>query len=86
MESMNISLPEELRGFVSEQVQSGYGSTSEYIRELIRADWARKRQEAFERELLEGLANGKGRELSEADWAAIRDGIIARHAANCSSS
>ena len=38
MESMNISLPEQLRDFVLKQVESGYGSASEYIRELIRAD------------------------------------------------
>jgi len=36
---MNISLPESLRAFVDEQVATrGYGTSSEYLRELIRKD------------------------------------------------
>ena len=36
---MNISLPESLKSFVDEQVtQRGYGTSSEYVRELIRKD------------------------------------------------
>lgn len=36
---MNISLPETLKSFVDEQVvQRGYGTSSEYLRELIRKD------------------------------------------------
>jgi antitoxin ParD1/3/4 len=35
---MNISLPDELRDFVEEQVKRGYGTSSEYVRELIRRD------------------------------------------------
>lgn len=36
---MNISLPEALKAFVDEQVnQRGYGTSSEYVRELIRKD------------------------------------------------
>ena len=35
---MNISLPDELRDFVEEQVKLGYGTSSEYVRELIRRD------------------------------------------------
>lgn len=39
MSTMNISLPETLKTFVDEQVsQRGYGTSSEYIRELIRKD------------------------------------------------
>lgn len=79
MESMNISLPSHLRDFVLKQVESGYGSASEYIRELIRADEIRKKQETLEAKLLEGLASGNGRELSSADWQAWRDTLIARH-------
>jgi len=41
---MNVSLPEELRAFVDEQVGEGrYGSTSEYVRDLIRRDQDRQR-------------------------------------------
>jgi len=36
---MNISLPESLKDFVDEQVsERGYGTSSEYLRELIRKD------------------------------------------------
>ena len=40
---MNISLPVSLKSFVDEQVaQRGYGSSSEYIRTLIRKDQDRQ--------------------------------------------
>ena len=36
---MNISLPETLKTFVDERVaNAGYGTSSEYLRELIRRD------------------------------------------------
>ena len=39
MSTMNISLPETLKAFVDTQVsQGGYGTCSEYVRELIRKD------------------------------------------------
>ena len=39
MSTMNISLPDALKSFVDEQVsQRGYGTSSEYVRELIRKD------------------------------------------------
>jgi antitoxin ParD1/3/4 len=42
MSTMNISLPEGLKSFVDEQVnQRGYGTSSEYVRELIRRDQER---------------------------------------------
>ena len=37
MTTMNVSLPDELKTFVDSQVSRGdYGSTSEYVRDLIR--------------------------------------------------
>lgn len=39
MGTMNISLPESLKSFVDEQVDKrGFGTSSEYVRELIRRD------------------------------------------------
>lgn len=39
MNTMNISLPDSLKSFVDEQVsQRAYGTSSEYVRELIRKD------------------------------------------------
>ena len=35
MSTMNVSLPDELKSYVDEQVgDGGYGSTSEYVRDL----------------------------------------------------
>lgn len=43
MTTMNISLPDTLKSFVDEQVnQRGYGTSSEYVRELIRKDQDRQ--------------------------------------------
>lgn len=42
MGTMNIRLPDHLKSFVDEQVrQGGYGTSSAYVRELIRKDQAR---------------------------------------------
>jgi len=39
MGTMNISLPDSLKDFVDQQVnERGYGTSSEYVRELIRKD------------------------------------------------
>ncbi|HVF46643.1 MAG TPA: type II toxin-antitoxin system ParD family antitoxin [Pyrinomonadaceae bacterium] len=41
---MNISLPETLKSFVDSQVSEGdYGSSSEYVRELLRREKDRVR-------------------------------------------
>ena len=40
---MNISLPDTLKSFVDEQVGArGFGTSSEYVRELIRKDQERQ--------------------------------------------
>ena len=44
MSTMNISLPDSLKDYVDEQVgECGYGTSSEYVRDLIRKDQDRKR-------------------------------------------
>lgn len=44
MTTMNISLPDALKSFVDERVAAGgYGTASEYVRELIRKDQDRQR-------------------------------------------
>ena len=58
MSTMNVSLPAELKSFVDERVgDGGFGSTSEYVRELIRRDLDR---EQLRRALLEGAASPPG--------------------------
>ena len=55
MSTMNISLPDSLKAFVDEQVsERGYGTSSEYVRELIRQDADRLRLRGL---LLDGAAS-----------------------------
>ena len=55
MSTMNTSLPESLKSFVDEQVAGrGYGTSSEYVRALIRADQDRQRLRQL---LLDGAAS-----------------------------
>lgn len=57
--TMNISLPDPMKAFVDEQVHSGgYGSASEYVRELVRRDQKERAQAKLEALLLEGLDSG----------------------------
>jgi antitoxin ParD1/3/4 len=58
MPTMNISLPESLRAFVEEQIaQRRYGTTSEYVRDLIRRDQDRQHLRNL---LLAGAASEAG--------------------------
>ena len=71
--SMNISLPESLRDWVQERVANeGYGTASEYLRELIREDQKRKAHEELDRKLLEAIKSGEAKEMTGADWKQIR--------------
>jgi antitoxin ParD1/3/4 len=70
MSTMNVSLPDELRAFVDEQVTDGrYGSTSEYVRELIQRDQDRQRVRTV---LLDGAASAPGPVADDAYFAGLR--------------
>jgi antitoxin ParD1/3/4 len=63
MSTMNISLPEPLKQFVDEYVsKAGYGTSSEYVRELIRRDQDRLHLRSL---LLEGAASPVSGEADE---------------------
>ena len=73
MQTMNISLPDQLKEFVDHQVGSGrYSSVSEYIRDLIRDDERRKVQERLEALLIEGIQSSDATEMRRQDWDDIR--------------
>ena len=58
MSTMNVSLPDELKAYVDDQVGTGgYGSTSEYVRYLIRRD---KDRQQLRRALFDGAASAPG--------------------------
>jgi antitoxin ParD1/3/4 len=70
MGTMNISLPDTLRDFVDEQVARGdYGTSSEYVRELIRRDQERLRLRAL---LLEGAESPVTGEANAEYFQALR--------------
>ena len=61
MSTMNISLPETLKSFVDTRVsEGGYGTSSEYVRELIRKDHDRLRLRGI---LLAGATSEKSKTL-----------------------
>jgi len=63
MATMKVSLPDDLKDFVADRVERGdYGSTSEYVRDLIRRDHER-------RDLRDALLDG-----ARSPVAAIADG------------
>ena len=70
MSTMNISLPDSLKHFVDQQVTDrGYGTSSEYVRELIRHDQDRQRLRGL---LLEGASSAPGNPVDDDYFAALR--------------
>jgi antitoxin ParD1/3/4 len=70
MTTMNISLPEALKQFVDEQVaERGYGTSSEYVRDLIRKEQDRNAMRAL---LLEGAASAPGRPVGVEYFEGLR--------------
>ena len=72
---MNISLPESLKAFVDQQVaERGYGTSSEYVRELIRRDQDRTRLRAL---LLDGADSAPAAVADEAYFEGLRHRVAA---------
>lgn len=75
MGTMNISLPDSLREFVDEQVaQGGYGTSSDYVRGLIRRDQERLRLRAL---LLEGAESPISGTVDTEYFRALRKRVTA---------
>ena len=70
---MNISLPDTLKAFVETQVADlGYGTSSEYVRELIRKEKDRAHLRAL---ALEGFASEPSALADDAFFTELRDQI-----------
>lgn len=70
MTTMNISLPDALKDFVDEQVQQrGYGTSSEYVRELIRKEQDRLQFRAL---LLEGASSAATKPVDDSYFDGLR--------------
>ena len=73
MSTMNISLPDTLKSFVDEQVsQRGYGTCSEYVRELIRRDQDRLQLRNL---LLAGASSAPTAPVNETYFEALRERV-----------
>lgn len=70
MATMNISLPDTLRDFVDRQVaEHGYGTSSEYVRELLRRE---QKRQALRSMLLDGAHSPVVREARGDYFAELR--------------
>lgn len=73
MSTMNISLPDTLKSFVDEQVnQRGYGTSSEYVRDLIRKDHDRLQLRDL---LLAGAASSPSAPIDTAYFEDLHDRV-----------
>lgn len=78
MSTMNISLPDTLKSFVDTQVtERGYGTSSEYVRELIRTDQDRRRMRDL---LLEGAQSAPSQVADSAYFDGLRQRVQKRRA------
>jgi antitoxin ParD1/3/4 len=70
MGTMNISLPDEMKEFVDEQVtQRGYGTSSEFVRDLIRKEQDRQQ---LRRLVMDGGSSPRTGEADAPYFAALR--------------
>lgn len=71
MSTINISLPDSLKAFVDEQVEGrGFGTSSEYVRELIRKD---RDVQKLRQLLLDGAASELAGPADDAYFDSLRD-------------
>ena len=76
MSTMNISLPDALKSFVDEQVACrGFGTSSEYVRELIRKDQDRLHLRGL---LLAGANSRSAAPADAAYFATLRERVNQR--------
>ena len=75
MNTVNISLPDTLKAFVGEQVSDrGYGTSTEYVRELIRTDQDRRHLRDL---LLQGAASTPVVPADAAHFDSLRQSVKA---------
>ena len=63
----------DLKDFVDQQIQAGYSSASEFVRELIRNAQRQAAKERLETLLLSGLDSGPATRMSDEDWKTLRE-------------
>ena len=77
--NISISFPESVREFIEEQVSAyGFGTASEYLRELVLQDKKRKEQEKLEVMLLKAMESGNRIEVTAEYWERKKAELTAR--------
>lgn len=81
MSSVNISLPDSLRVFAERRTEEqGYGTISDYLRELILNDQKRESEARLESMLLDGLNSGDSIEATPEYIGAKLQRLVEQHA------
>ncbi|GET39772.1 ribbon-helix-helix domain-containing protein [Microseira wollei] len=84
---IQISLPDQIRTYVEEQLTvGGYSSVSEYFLHLVRQDQRRRSQEKLETLLLEGLNSESSKEVTPEFWQQLRDSVLSDRSPKASES
>ena len=72
--TMSFALPESMRAYIDDRVQSGqYGNTSEYLRDLIRKDQENEARRHLRSLIAAGLQSGDARPFGKAVHRELRD-------------
>ena len=71
--TVNISLPPPMKEWIEAQVAvGGYGTVSEYVRHLVRAEQQRQLRQQVDDQLHAGLDSGDATPMTADDWKHIR--------------
>ena len=81
MFTIDVTLPDSLRQFVQCRLSDGFGSASEYVRELIRRDQRELERATVEKRLLTALHSRKSA-MTARDWKELRGRIGKRRGPN----
>ena len=87
MATMNVSLPDQMKEWVEEQVKTGrYGNSSDYVRDLVRKDQERAEarenlQQMVDDALASGIADLGREELLERTMARAKAAVDKRKSA-----
>ncbi len=81
MSSVSIALPDDLRVFVERRIEEqGYGTVSDYFRDLILKDQQQQGEARLETLLLEGLNSGESIEVTTEYIGAKLQRLLEQHA------
>ena len=79
MAQMNVSLPDQLKGWAEQRVAEGrYSSTSDYVRDLVRRDEERAKVDRLKHLIQQGLESPLG-PMAEDVYERMQQRIDARH-------